>query len=27
MAIHARADDLGVRILNRRNISPRGDLQ
>ena len=27
MVIHARADDLGVRILNRRNISPRGDLQ
>tara|TARA_B100000767_G_C19756971_1_gene533367 strand:- start:1202 stop:1918 length:717 start_codon:yes stop_codon:yes gene_type:complete len=27
MAIHARADDLGVRILNRRNITPRGDLQ
>jgi large subunit ribosomal protein L32e len=27
IAIHARADDLGVRVLNRRNISPRGDLQ
>ena len=27
LTIHDRADDLGVRILNRRNIDRKGDLQ
>ena len=27
LKIHSRADDLGLRILNRRDITPRGDLR
>jgi len=27
LAIHDRADDLGIRVLNRRRISRKGDLQ
>jgi large subunit ribosomal protein L32e len=27
LSIHDRADDLGLRILNRRQIDRRGDLQ
>ena len=25
--IHDRADDLGLRVLNRRNVNRKGDLQ
>ena len=25
--IHDRADDLGLRVLNRRNVDRKGDLQ
>jgi large subunit ribosomal protein L32e len=27
MSIHDRADDLGLRVLNRRRIERKGDLQ